>query len=328
MKVKISDLKKLARKAILNYGYNPQEAKVILEILFYAQLRGNNQNVVKLIGKGIPKDKRAGKIKTVKKTKLSALLDGNYNTGMIVMRKALTLALQKAKKYGFGVVGTQNTYSSTGAIGYYAREIAKAGYLGFAFSGSPPTVCHHGSNQALYGTNPMAIGFPTEKEPVVLDMATAAMAWYGLVQAKTAGQKIPNDVAYDAKGRTTTDPVKAMEGAIRPFDRSYKGANLAMMVEVFTGPLVGASFVGLGRKGDWGNLIWVIDPKLLGTRAQFKKQMSQLVQKVKKAKKLPGVKKIYLPGERGNKLTQKYRQSGYIDIEKNLYRELQKVARG
>lgn len=326
MKMKIAKLKETVSKAIKTYGYTDKEASVILDVLMYAQLRGNNQGIVKLIGQGIPKSDQAGEIKILKETKLSALLDGNHNMGMIVKKKALEMAIKKAKEHGFGIVGTNNTASSTGALGYYAREIAREGMIGFVFAGSPPTVCHHGSYEALYGTNPMAIGIPSEAEPLVLDMATAAMAFYGLIEAKTAGKQIPVDIAYDSEGHLTTDPAEAMKGALRPFDRSYKGANLAMMVEVFTGPLVGAAFVGIGEKADWGNLIYVIDPELLTDRKEFKKKVSQLIEKVKKVKKLPGVKEILVPSERGNRLTKQRLEAGEIEVEDHLWKELKKVA--
>ncbi len=134
MIIKLPELEKLVRSALKKYGYLPAEIDTISSVLLYAQLRGNNQGIVKLIGKGIPKNPQAGKIKIIKETKLSALLDGNHNQGMVVMKKAMDIALSKAKKHGFGLVGTNNTASSTGAIGYYAAEIAKAGFIGFAAS--------------------------------------------------------------------------------------------------------------------------------------------------------------------------------------------------
>ncbi|MBU0708635.1 Ldh family oxidoreductase [Patescibacteria group bacterium] len=321
MKISVTDLQDLSRKAILKYGYTAEEASQILNILMYAQLRGNNQGIVKLVGRGIPKNPNAGEIKIIKETKLSALLDGANNMGMIVVNRAMGIALEKAKEHGFAIVGTNNTSSSTGAIGYYAREIAQENFLGFVFAGSPETVTTHGSYEPLFGTNPLAIGIPTENKPIVFDMATAAMAYYGLIQAKTAGESIPGDVAYDSEGSLTTDPAKAMDGAILPFDRNYKGAGLAMMVEIFTGPLVGATFVGIG-KGDWGNLVYIIDPELLVSLADFKKQVTQMIKKVKSAGKLPGVTDIFYPGERGDKQTSRVIEAGEIEVEDNLYNKL------
>ena len=326
MKIKLSELDVLAVKALQKYGYDVQEIAVIKEILMYAQLRGNNQGLVKLIGRGIPKSPDAKPIEIVRDTKLSALLKVNNNMGMIVFKKAMEMAVAKAKKHGFGMVGTNNTSSSTGAIGYYAHGIAKQGYISFVFAGSPETVNTYGSYEPIFGTNPLAIGVPTTKDPIVLDMATASMAYYGLIEAKTAGKKIPHDIAYDSEGNLTDDPAKAMDGALRPFDKNYKSAGLSFMVEVLTGPLVGASFTGIGDTAkNWGNLIVALDPELLTDKEQFKKNVSVMAQKVKATKKLLGVKEIFVPGERGDRLTKERMASGTIDIEDNLYHELQKV---
>lgn len=323
MKIKIEELKKLTHKSLLIQGYKDEEATIIQDVLLYAQLRGNNQGVVKLIGKGVPKNPNAGEIKIVKETKLSALIDGGQNMGMIVVKKGLEMLLQKAKDHGFGMVGTNNTSSSTGAIGYWANEIAKQGFIGFVYAGSPETVAMHGSYEPIFGTNPLAIGIPSESEPVVLDMATAAMSYYGLIQAKTAGQQLPPGITYDKEGKETTDPGEAMDGAIKSFG-GHKGAGLAFMVEVLTGPLVQAAFVGIGQENNWGNLLMAIDPELLTDRETFKKNISEMVQKVKATKKLPGVKEIYVPGERGNVLTRQRLDLGEIEIEDKLLDELRR----
>ena len=245
--------------------------------------------------------------------------------GMIAMKLALQKAIAKAREHGFGIAGTYNTYSSTGALGYYATEIAKQGLIGFAFAGSPPTVAPYGSNEALYGTNPLAIGVPADPEPVTLDMATAALAYYGLIEAKTAGKQLPEGVAYDKGGNPTTDPGAAMSGAIKGFD-GYKGSGLGFIVTAFTGPLVGAAFAGVGERGDWGNLVMAIDPELLVDKNEFKKQVTTLAQKVKATRKLPEVNEILLPSERGNNLTRERLASGQIEIEENLYHALKKAA--
>jgi len=328
MQIKVTALTKLVKKALKKQGYTPKEVKTISEGLLYAQLRGNNQGVVKLIGKGIPKDERAGEITTTKETKISALLDGNHNQGMVVMKTAMDKAVKKAKRSGFGMVGFFNTASSTGAIGYFANEIAKQGYLGFVFAGSPETVNTHGSYEPIFGTNPLAIGIPSNGDPVVLDMATSSMAWFGLKEAATAGRLIPEGIAYDADGNITTDPNKAMGGAIRPFDKSYKSAGLSMMVQILTGPLTSSSFCGIGdTKNSWGNLIYIIDPAILVDKAEFTKQVSQMVEKVKSTKKLPGVDEIFVPGEKGNRLTKKHIEEDLIDVEDNLLKQLKEAAK-
>lgn len=329
MKVKLGELKKVTRKAILAYGYTAKEAEVIEDVLLYAQLRGNNQGIVKLIGKGIPKNLKAKPAGIEKQTKLSAVINGRNNHAMLVMKMGVDLAVKKAKKSGFGMVGLNHTNTSSGAIGYYAREIAKNGLMGWVFAGSPETVATHGSYEPIFGTNPLAVGIPTKKEPLVLDMATAAMAYYGLIEAQTAGRKIPEGIAYDSEGNLTTDPAKAMDGALRTFDKGYKGAGLAMMVQILTGPLVGASFTGIGDTAtNWGHLIMVIDPKMLGGRRVLEAGVSQMIEKVKGVKKLPEVREILVPSERGDRKTKEAEDKGEVEIEENLYKELVKVASG
>src|SRR3990167_2047666 len=124
MKIQLEELKNTTRKAILKYGYSEDEAKIIEEILLYAQMRGNNQGIVKLIGKGIPKREGGQSPKIVKETPVSALFDGNKTHAMIVMNLAADTAIKKAKESGVGIVGNFGSTESTGALGYYAKKIA------------------------------------------------------------------------------------------------------------------------------------------------------------------------------------------------------------
>ena len=262
MKVSIDQLREVTRRAISAQGYDQADTEVMLEIILYAQLRGNNQNVIKLLGAGMPANPEAGEIALVKESKLSALIDGNWNQGMVVVSRATQLAIEKAQAHGFGIVGTRRTNSPTGAIGFYARRMAEQGLIGFVCSGAPELMAMHGSYEPFLGTNPLAIGIPTAGKPMVFDMATAAIAWYGIILAQAEGETIPAGVAYDAEGQLTVDPTAALAGAIKAFG-GYKGAALALIVETLTRPLVGATRKEDGSKLDWGNLVFAIDPELL-----------------------------------------------------------------
>ncbi len=325
MIVKISELEKIGKKILLKYGYSNDEATSILEALMYAQLRGSNQGLVKLLSPSFGKNLKARKDKIVKQTKLSALLNGGLNSGIVILRKATKIAIKKAQSNGLAIVGTNHTNTSTGALGFYAREIAKKGLVGMVFAGPPPNVATHGSYQPTLGTNPIAIGVPGQK-PIVLDMATSAIPYYGLVEAKTRGEKIAKDLAYDNNGKPTDDPAAALEGAIRVFDRSYKGSGLSFMVQVLGGLLVGAEAAKSGSK-NWGNLVLVIDPKLFGSKDVFTKQVSSFGTKVKSSKRLPGIKELFLPGERGDREAERQLRSGKVEIEKNLYAGLLRISK-
>jgi len=320
MEIPLEDLKREVMKCLLLYGYEPAERDLMCDVMLYAQMRDNNQGIVKLVGKGMPKAPDAGEIRTERSSRISALLDGQRNPGMVVLARAADMAVNMAADVGIAIVGTRGTSTSSGALGYYARRIALHGHLGLLFAGSPPAVCPYGSHEALFGTNPIAVGIPGGDEPLVIDLATAAITFYGLVEARNAGRPIPEGVAYGPSGEATTDASAAMEGATLPFDNGPKGSALSLLVEILTGPLVGASFAGIGDVwGNWGHLVIALDPTLFVDRGTFDDRIRQLRARIQSAKKLPGVSEVLLPGQRETELAAARTNAGAIEIEDGLW---------
>jgi L-2-hydroxycarboxylate dehydrogenase (NAD+) len=329
MLVPLDELRRLNRRALTLAGYEEDEINLMLDILSYAQLRGNIQSIVQFAGPGMPKHPEAGAPSIIKETALSVLLDGNRNAGMVVMHRAMILALEKAADKGFGIVGTRNTCQATAAIGYYVRQLALNGFIGLAFSGSSKKVAHFGSYQPIYGTNPLAFGLPTFSEPIVLDMATSALPLFKLGAAAMLGQLLPAGVAMDAAGQDTIDPQAALSGALRSMDRGPKGSGLGLLVEALTGPLVGAAFANVGDTDhNWGNLILAIDPELLVGREEFQRQTTALRQAVKSCSRLPGVQEIFLPGEQSDRRAAAALQSGYLEINDRLFGQFREKITG
>ncbi|MCY3835913.1 MAG: Ldh family oxidoreductase [Anaerolineaceae bacterium] len=326
MRIPLDELRAKTDGALRFYGYDAEERRVLSEVLLYAQLRGNNQGIIKLIGAGIPRDAASGPIHVEHETALSARLDGSRQHGMLVLNHAVDLALEKAKASGFGIVGSHNTATSTGAIGYFAGRIAAADCIGIVASSSPGSVAFHGSTQALLGTNPIAFGIPSVGGSLVLDMSTSAIARYGVLEAQTAGAELPAGVAIDADGAATRDPSAALQGAILPFG-GYKGAALSLMVEVLAGPLVGAACAGMADVSrNWGNLALALAPALLVDGETFLQQVADLAATLRAGTRLPGVEAIQLPGERGDAIRAAVEAEGALEIEDNLWQELCAVA--
>lgn len=324
MKVKIANLKDLLIKKFTSTYYSPTQAKKIVEVLMYAELSDKNtQGVLKLIGtEPMQNVKPEYDPKVVKDTKVASLIDGGGNAAPLVCQIATEILVNKCKENGLAIVGTNNTFASSGSIGFYANKIAKNDLIGLVFAGSPGGVAPFGGIEPLLGTNPMAFGFPTENEPLIFDLATSAITWYGLVRAKTLGEKLPKGVAVDNQGNLTTDPEKAMNGAILPFDKSYKSSGLSLMVEILTGPLVGGTFTTPNGIGDWSNLFLAIDPDQLIGIENFKKKCSELIRILKKSKKQKGFDEILVPGERASKKRKAAEQRGEIEVEDKLLEQL------
>mmetsp|Transcript_25253 Transcript_25253/g.30576 ORF Transcript_25253/g.30576 Transcript_25253/m.30576 type:complete len:311 (-) Transcript_25253:220-1152(-) len=298
-----------------------------LQVLMYAQLRDNSQGINKVaVGAFIKREPTRTDISITHETKLSALVHGGNNAGILAYARAMELAIQKASAHGMSIVGTNNSPTGTAALGYYARHVASQGLIALCFSTNPEWVAPHGSMQAIFGTNPIAIGIPRglNGRPLVLDMATAAYSYGALNKHKVAGTSIPPGVALDPQGRATLDPSEALKGAIKVMGDSHKGSHLALMVEVLGGALVGAAVEGKHQAKNWGNMMLAIDPQLLGPSEDFEERLHIVLNRVKGAKKAEGVEgEILLPSERGDRLAAQREAANEIEVERNLLAALE-----
>ena len=321
MKISCQELSELTTKEILKYGYSEEEAEIIRGMLMYAQLRGNDQGIVKLIGKGMPKHEKAQQPTVEKETPTTAIINANLSMEAVALEQAVAMVIGKAKETGIAIVGTHTGDGSSGAMGYWSRKIADAGLIGISMSSYPfGMVPPHGSHEPLFCTNPIAWGIPTESDPIVLDMSSSGISYYGLVEAKTRGDQVAAGLGYDKDGKETTDPAAIMEGAIRPFDQGVKGAGLALMVQIIGGALVGGDF--LNESDHDGNVVIAIDPEAMIGMKRFLEETTKMTEAIRGAKKLEGVDEVLVPGERGDRIRSKILDHDEIEVEQNLLSSL------
>jgi len=324
MKVALSELTDVVMRALHHYGYSADESAVIRDVLLFAQLRGNNQGIVKLIGDGIPRKETADAIAITTDTQVSALVNGNQHHAMVVLSYATDLAIAKAKAVGMSIVGNYGSDASTGALGYYVERIAGEGLIGFAFASAPfQTTAPYGSTEALFCTNPIAVGVPTADQPIILDFATSEYAYFGLIEAKVAGRAVPEGVGFDAAGNPSTDPGEIMEGAIRTI-AGHKGSGLALIVQILAGPLVRAGYFG-NDPSNAGNLIMAINPDILTPEGDVVPGIEDIKSRIKGSRKADGVEEILMPGERGFRFAAAVAAAGQIEVEDALWAALNDV---
>jgi LDH2 family malate/lactate/ureidoglycolate dehydrogenase len=222
-----------------------------------------------------------------------------------------------------------------GPASLYARKPLQHDMLGLYFAvGNANHLPPWGGMDMLLSTNPIAAGIPTADEPpVVLDMATTVAA-YGKVKAKAKrGEMMPEGWMIDRQGKPLTDPKRAEEGFLLPIGE-HKGYGLALIVGLLAGTLGGAA---MGREvvdfnadhvtvTNTGQAILVIDLSAFGDPAVFKHAVDVVVKDIRNSEKLPGVERIWLPGEQSHERRQRY-QSGGIPIVNALVTELHALAR-
>lgn len=320
-RVAIGEIEKLALRILELRGFPENEAAIICECLLYAQLRGNNQGLQKL------KDMTytsTGPIEVVSDTPTVTILKGNNNHSMVVLAHACETAVGKARKVGVGIVGTNSTNTSSGALGYFTSKIAiEQQLIAVLAATTTPVVAPYGSKEARIGTNPLSVAFPSEGDPVVFDATTAQWSYYALVEAAARGESIPPGVALDSTGEPTTDAREALQGTLLP--RGILGWGMGVVVQLLAGPLVGA-FCKPGDKNNWGHYLLVLDPGVCGERESYLKTVSSFWAWVKTAQKQTQIEEFYLPGERGNRETRENRNSGTLPIDEPLYHDLVRMA--
>ena len=327
--------KAVIRTLLRKLGTSEEEADATAEVLAEGDLRGlGSHGILRLpyILRGLKRGKIIGrtKVRVVKETPATALIDGGHGLGHHVATRAMRLAIRKAKKHGMGAVGVFNS-NHFGIAGYYAELAMREGLIGLVTTTTDALVHPWGGVEPLLGTNALAIGFPTEP-PVLLDMAMSVAARGKLVDAMKRGERIPEDWAIDRGGRPTIDPAKGLEGALSPFG-GVKGYALAFVLELLAGPLVGAAVgrdvvgtlepvEGFCTKGDF---MITIDPRAFVTMREFRAQARKFIEQVKSSRKAPGVREIMIPGEPERKMREQ-RLRGGIPISDEVWGELERIA--
>ena len=247
-------------------------------------------------------------IKVVQERTAMALVDGDNGMGHLVMKKATELAIHKARNAGIAWVGSRLS-NHAGPASLYARMALPHDMIGLYFAvGNANHLPPWGGLDMLLSTNPIAAAIPTLNEaPVVLDMATTVAA-YGKVKAKAQrGEMMPEGWMIDRQGKPLLDPTKSEEGFLLPIG-GYKGYGLSLIVGILAGTLNGAA---MGRQvidfnkdfsttTNTGQAIAIIDPSAFGEITEFKQNVDTLVRELRGSDRMPGVDRIWLPGEQSH----------------------------
>lgn len=322
----LAGLTDLVAAALASLGLNEGERKIVGDVLIWAELRGNSQGLGKIVARAVAPDPAAGEIVVTHRSPAVTQIEGNQNLGMVVMEHAVDEAVRSASSNGVGIVGTRGTATSTGAIGYFAERVAEQGFVCIIFGGTPKAVAPHGSVDAIFGTNPLSFAMPTDDGPLLVDMGTSAATWFGLLEAERMGESISSDLAFDSDGAATTDPGKALRGAIRAFGGA-KGSAVALFIEIMTGPLVGGAIAG-DDVHQSGNILIALDPDLFGFGADFSERTSALIERIRNARPVSGGSQAQIPGARSRAVFKAAEQQDRVTLDKSLFEDIRRIADG
>ena len=307
----VPEATELGDRALRKIGYSDSESKIIIDQLIDNALCGYRFTSLPRI-LAIRDDEKTHSprqpITIDTETPASARVNGGNNIGYIAASFGTDLVIAKARQSGIATVGVYNSYKS-GRNAYYVERIVNAGFVALHVASGKPFVAPFGGARAAYGTNPIAIGLPSSRGPVVLDMATAALQMGEVVLSAHLGELLPEGIGVDAEGRPSRDAQKVLEGAVTTI-AGYKGSGLSFAIQAL-GLLSGAS-LARGNVLDYAFFFVAIDPKLFFPDGTFPELMSEMVDKVKATPRQPGVDEIRLPGERAFRERERRRVEGIL----------------
>jgi hypothetical protein len=333
-----SELQQFIQNALASQGLPQEDALKVSQLMAEADLQGSDGHGIIRLPQYIKRIQAGGinkhpKIRVVHERSAMAVVDGDNGMGHLVVSHAVDLAIEKASESGVAWVSTRFS-NHAGPASLYSRLPLQHNMLGLYFAvGNANHLPPWGGMDMLLSTNPISAGIPTSQEPpVVLDMATTVAA-YGKVKAKAKrGEMMPPGWMIDRQGQPLLDPNKANEGFLLPIGE-HKGYGLALIVGLLAGTLGGAA---MGRDvidfnadhvsvTNTGQAILVIDLAAFGDPEHFKHEVDRLVRDIRTSERLPGVERIWLPGEQSHEKRERYATAG-IPIAPTLITELNALA--
>lgn len=306
-------------------GASPEKAAEVAGHLVEANLKGHDSHGVGMIPNYVASG-LAGTLdmnadaERVRDNGSVILVDGHYGFGQVVGRQATDMAIERAKEIGLACVGARDCHH-LGRIGTYGEQAAAAGLVSIHFVnvvGHPPFVAPWGGRDKRLQTNPFCCAVPTSGEPIVLDMATSAIALGKVRVAAHKGVPVPEGSLFDAEGVPTTDAgAIAAGGALGPFGQ-HKGYGLALICELLGGGLAGEWTMSdtSKQKSVTVNhmLMFVLDPDLFGGAAHFRREVDAMGEWIHSAAPAKGFDRVRLPGE-PERETMAARQRDGIEID-------------
>jgi uncharacterized oxidoreductase len=197
--------------------------------------------------------------------------------------------------------------------------------------GHDPQVAPFGGTRPRLSTNPFCCAIPIEgRDPIVLDMATSAIAAGKVRVARNSGLQVPEGSLIDHEGNPTTDPNVILQdppGAQIHFGK-HKGFGLAFVCELLAGALTGAWSIQPGneRKGTVVNhmLTFILNPEVVGDKQKFTAEAIAMIDYMKSTPTARGVDSVLIPGE-PERIAQKDRMANGISIDETSWEGILKA---
>jgi len=321
----IERMQQFMTEAFIAVGTPPSDALTCAKVLIESDKRGIESHgvgrfkpiYIDRIKEGIINP--VTKFEIVRESPTTAVVDGNNGMGHVVGVKSMEMAIEKAQKYGMGMVAARNS-NHYGIAGYYAIMAANAGLIGITGTNARPSIAPTFGVENMLGTNPLCIGIPTDEDfPFVIDCATSISQRGKVEHYARIGKEMPKGWVIDSEGNSVTDPNAALAGfdsgtcALSPLGgigeelAGYKGFGYATAVEILSAALQSGMFLkdlagiapnGTKRPYGLGHFFIAVDVNAFTDAAEFKKTSGDILRALRASTLAAGGERIYTAGEK------------------------------
>ena len=311
-------------------GVPKEDAFIAAECLVHANLSGVDTHGVVRLPHYIRRLKN-GTIRAVSKPTMEtcspsfAVVDGDDGLGHVVMYRACEWGAEMARENGTAAITVKNS-SHFGMTGYYIAKLAEMGLASMAVTATDAFLIPFGARKPFWGTNPIAIGFPTNGIPLILDMATTSIPYGKIVLAQKGGERIPTEWGFNQDGNPTDNPDEIV--GLHPI-AGPKGSGLAMVIDIFCsmftglpfGPHINKMYGEMDQPRQLGHFLTVWDPGKISPVSEFRARMDVMIREYHELPPADGFTEVLYPGEIEGKRRIERNTSG-IPLETGVLQDL------
>lgn len=314
VRVLADDLRETVTAIFMAMDVPEDEAAEAADVLVTADLRGVESHGVSNMLRWYVNAYRDGTmnprphLRVERERPATATLDGDRGLGIVHGRRAMELAIEKARAVGVGSVTLKNS-RHLGAVGHFARIATEHDMVGMCLSAAGNTVLPTFGAIPRLGTNPISIAAPTRSEPVFLfDAATSAVAGNKIILARRLGAELAPGWIADEQGVPIMHPTTVPEGGYTGIglrqlplggnreQGSHKGYGLALMVEILAAMLSGAPALVVENTSGYKHFFAAWDIDAFTDVDTFKDNMDRLLQTLLETPPHPGAERVIYPG--------------------------------